>query len=152
VKAHATPVANPFTNLSDGGKQLEARGVDVARLRAMKKSLLLSGNHWAKRQPFVNADPDVVLVLGKGFNTSAPVYSLGPVVAVEGAHPTSGLTGADLVWLTEKAISQDTTTGAPVVVHPAAQRSALEAGNKLLWHGEYGWRRPDGWPEMRAKD
>jgi hypothetical protein len=154
VRDHARPVVNPFTNLTDlGKKKLKARGIDVERLGGLKKALYLTGDHrWADRKTFVNTEPDTVLVLGKGFVTHGPVFSLGPVLAVDGALLMAGATGADVVWFAEESCPCSTTTGAPVILQPTAGRFSLRAGSKHVWHGDYGWRRPDGWPGIKAKD
>jgi hypothetical protein len=152
VKAHAEPIANPFTNLTDEGKKkLKARGVDVIRLTGLKKALHLGAGRWSRDKPFVNADPDAALVLDKGFDTSLPVYSLGPVVVLNGARLSEGVTGADLVWLVGKTRLFGEMAGAPVVVQPAVNREGLSVGGKQVWHGDYGWRRPDKWPGVEAK-
>jgi hypothetical protein len=154
VKDHAKQIANPFTNLTDEGtKKLTARGVDVVRLARLKRTLYLTGDHWSKVKPFVNADPDTILVLGKDFRTGrrCPVYSLGPVVAVDNASLFhSELTGADLVWFVDTS-HPSKVTGAPVILQPSAIL-AIHEGSKHVWHGDYGWRRPKDWPVATKKD
>jgi hypothetical protein len=152
VKDHAKPVANPFTNLTDEGKKkLKARGIDVERLAKLKKALYLTD---PSNEGLVNRDPDTVLVLGKGFFSRGAVYSLGPVLAVENARfpIRSRLTGADVVWFADKSCLDGPVTGAPLIVDRGINRLLLDAGNKHVWYGDYGWRRPDGWPRLKDKD
>jgi hypothetical protein len=150
VKDHAKPVANPFTNLTDEGKKkLKARGIDVERLARLKKALYLSDSI---SRGLVNLDPDTVLVLGKGFVTRSAVYSLGPVLAVDNANVLATLTGADVVWFADKSTMRGMVTGAPVIRERGVNSLLLDADNKHVWYGDYGWRRPDGWPALKDKD
>jgi hypothetical protein len=149
VKKHGKAVANPFTNLTDEGKKkLKTRGIDVDRLVGLKKAVYLTGGG---RTRLVNADPDVVLILGKGFRTGHSIYSLGPVLALDDAHVAGEVTGADVVWFVDKSCPCRTTTGAPVILAPTANRFSISEGSKHVWHGDYGWRRPEKWPEVEAK-
>lgn len=147
VTGRARRIANPFTDLTDEGKKkLMARGVDVTRLVRLKKALYLTGTHLDRSDALVNTDPDAVLVLGEGFKTFGPIYSQGPVLVLESASTGPSLTGADLVWFVERSYANRTITGAPVVLQPSAKYALLAEGGKHLWHGDYGWRRPKGWP------
>jgi hypothetical protein len=147
-------IRNPFTNLTAEGKaKLKKQGVDVERL-VKRRAVLLTGVYsGANRKPFVNRDPDTILVLGKDFVTHGRVYSLGPVLAVENAAVMRRLTGADLVWFVEEAELSDWTRGSPLLVSSKAWQDVDPDTQKALRHGDYGWRRPEDFlkfPPLKA--
>jgi hypothetical protein len=123
-------IANPFTNLTDEGRErLKARGIDVERLMKLPARLLIGNYCGASRKHFINKDPDTILVLGKGFVTHGKVYSLGPILAVADAACSRDVVGANLVWFVEDSRSPEEMLGRPLIV---AARD-----------GDYGWRRPE---------
>jgi hypothetical protein len=153
VKDHAKAVANPFTNLTEEGtKRLKARGLDMERIVRLKKALYLTGDYFTSSKTFVNSDLDTILILGKDFSTTWPIYSLGPVLAVENAQPISEVTGADVVWFVDNSFPCRLTTGAPVILAPSAKFSLMKEGSKHVWRGDYGWRRPKDWPAAAKKE
>jgi len=148
-------VLNPFTNLSEEGlAKLKVRGVDVARLAKLKAVLLTGSYCGADCKTFINRDPDTVLIIGKGVVTHGGVYSLGPVLAVEDAHFMGDVIGADIVWFVDKSFPRQITTGLPVILAPTAERSQMYPGGDDIWHGDYGWRKPDDFlkPADQPKD
>jgi len=107
------------------------------------KAILLAGNHWgiSMKGAFLNRDPNTILVLGKDFMAAATLYSMGPVLAIENAHPV--VFGADLVWFVEKSWSwSQGARGEPLlfnrnVVPPLTPRDKHDGE-----FGDFGWRRP----------
>ena len=152
VLKFATTVANPFTMLTEEGKtKLKLRGVDPVRL-AKLKAVYLTGNHRdTGSKGLVNNDPDTVLVIGKGFITRGPVFSLGPILAIENAHFMGNVTGADVVWFADQSFPRGQTRGAPVILALTAIHSQMGTGTKHIWQGDYGWRAPKDFPE-KAKE
>jgi hypothetical protein len=53
---------------------------------------------------------------------------------------------ADLVWFVDKSFPRRQTTGAPVILAPSAHHSQMRVGTKHVWHGDYGWIAPKGFP------
>src|SRR6202040_2279372 len=126
VRQHAQEIANPFTALTDEGKaKLRVRGLDPDPLTKLK-ALYLTGNYCgAAGKDFVNNDPNPVLVIGQGFITHGPVYSLGAVLAGGPAHFRNNVTGANLGWFVDKSCPRGQTRGAPVILAPTAHHSQM---------------------------
>jgi hypothetical protein len=145
IRDKAKSVANPFTDLTPEGKtSLKRRGIDVDRLAKMS-SRLLSGSYFgADRKDFVNADADMILVIGKQFGTHGNVYSVGPIFAYGDSHFSGKVIGADLVWFVESTFPRDEVVGLPVVFATGADWSQMRPGSEDIWHGDYGWRSPRG--------
>ncbi len=140
------PAANPFTKLSRAGKaRLRLRGVDPERLAKLKAVQVTGPAPGENAMSVVNRDPDTVLILGKGFGAEE-VFSMGPVLAVEDAG-WGTLTGTDLVWATEKANVGTNPIGLPLILAPTARHYLLAPVCPDVWWGDYGWRRPDYFPQ-----
>jgi hypothetical protein len=144
VAACGEEVVNPFKGLTEKGRaKLAARGIDARRLRKLKAVLLTGDEGGDNCREFVNRDADTILILGKDFDTHVPVFSLGPVLAVENAHFVGDVYGADLVWFVDQTSPCGRTTGLPVILASTANHSQMQAATDDIWHGDYGWKRPD---------
>jgi hypothetical protein len=137
-------VANPFTKLTAAGKgKLRARGVDPERLAKLKAVLLTEDYAPYSAKPVVNRDPETILIIHR-FNCPAPVFSLGPVLAVGDSNQTvNTVTSADLVWIVERTLPRGPISGLPVLLAPSVHDGQMRWGTADLWCGDYGWRRPD---------
>jgi hypothetical protein len=94
-------------------------------------------------KPIVNHDPETILIIHR-FNSSAPVFSLGPVLAVaDSTRVVDSVTSADLVWIVEKTLPRGPISGLPVILAPSLHDGQMPAGTADVWCGDYGWRRPD---------
>jgi hypothetical protein len=138
------PVANPFTKLTAAGKKkLRARGVDPERLAKLKAVLLTEDYAPNSTKPIVNRDPETILIIHR-FNSSAPVFSHGPVLAVgDNNQVVNTVTSADLVWIVERTLPRGPISGLPVILAPSVHDGQMRWGTADVWCGDYGWRRPD---------
>jgi hypothetical protein len=144
-------VVNPLTHLTAVGKaRLTARGIDPERLSKLKAVLLTGSYYGVDSKTFVNRDPDTILIIGKGFGSHGDILSLGPILAAEDSD-TGTLVGADLVWFVEESFPRGKTTGLPLIVAPSVNVGQMKPGNEDVWHGDYGWHRPNDLLKVIAK-
>jgi hypothetical protein len=151
--AECPAVANPFTNFTEEGKaKLKVRGVDVARL-AKLKAVLLRGTDAGKVTTFINRDPDTVLVIDKRCPVGSQVFSQGPILAADNAV-MSLVIGADLVWFVDQSFPELIIKGLPAILGPETRHHDIQPVSDDMWHGDYGWRRPDDFlkPVDKPKD
>jgi hypothetical protein len=139
LKDVVKPTDNPFKTLSEEGKaRLRRRGVDVDRL-ARLKAVLVPGDHFA-RISMLHRSADIVLVLGEGFASVAPIYSAGPVFALGDADIAGPITAADVVWFADNARPRGMMRGLPVILTTTAKVGEISPGWPDTWRGDYGWK------------
>src|SRR5205823_82380 len=105
-----------------------------------------------RSKTLVNKDPNTIIVLGKGFITHGGVLSVGPVLAIEDAHIMGSLTAAGPALFVEKSFPRMQIKAAPLLAEAGASNTQDKEVEARLVVGDFGWRRPAGWPKRPAID
>ena len=117
VRRVAKPCRNPFEDVAvEDCPAWKACGVDVPRLAALRAVRVEGDFCGTYGRTLLNRDPATVLVLGSPFVTHGGVYSLGPVVALEGAHFMGNVVADAPVWFRDESFPRLVVFGRPIVL------------------------------------
>ena len=133
------PAENPFKAIKPAGLAIfKKRNVDIDAIQKMKAVLITGTYTGSKRREIVNDDPNLIVILGKGFITHGSVTSRGPILAVDDAHFMGNVKGESIVWFTGESQPRGETVGSPVICGPKVyMRQAKWTGDEV-WVGTYG--------------